>query len=60
MTRKLLTADAVAKIVSRETGQVVGMVYRWNTGRQLKGWFGNEHQEVEIVPLQNDGGYVVA
>ena len=37
---KKLFVDAVAEIIDPVSGQVVGLVYKWNTGERRKRWSG--------------------
>lgn len=46
--RKLF-CDVEAEIIDPASGQVVGLVYRWNTGERRKRWSG---QRLEVYKLR--------
>ena len=48
--RKLF-CDVEAEIIDPVSGQVVGLVYRWNTGERRKRWTG---PKLEIYKLRMD------
>ena len=48
--RKLF-CDVEAEIVDPVSGQVVGLVYRWNTGETRKRWTGRKIRNYRLRPL---------
>lgn len=51
--RKLF-CDVEAEIIDPVSGQVVGLVYRWNNGVTRKRWTGRKIRNYRLRPL--DGG----
>ena len=48
---KKLFVDAVAEIIDPVSGQVVGLVYRWNNGVTRKRWTGRKIRNYRLRPL---------
>ena len=51
---KKLFVDAVAEIIDPVSGQVVGLVYRWNTGETRKRWTGRKIRNYRLRPLDGN------
>ena len=43
-----LYAHAIERILDRETGEIVGWLYLWNTGELVPRWKGNPPAEVDL------------
>lgn len=43
--KKRLFVDAEAEIIDPQTGRILGMLYRWNTGQTQKQWLTKERPE---------------
>lgn len=43
-----LYAHAIKRILDRETGEIVGWLYLWNTGELVPRWKGNPPAEVDL------------
>ncbi|OWJ77990.1 hypothetical protein [Haematobacter missouriensis] len=46
-----LEARPVARLRHPGSGQLIGLVYQWNTGETQMAWFGQESREFETEPL---------
>ncbi|MFC3530241.1 hypothetical protein ACFOMH_18890 [Paracoccus mangrovi] len=51
---KKLFVDAVAEIIDPVSGQVVGLVYRWNNGETRKRWTGRKIRNYRLRPLEDN------
>ena len=51
--RKLF-CDVEAEIIDPVSGQVVGLVYRWNTGETRKRWTGRKIRNYRLRPLEDN------
>ena len=49
-----LFVDAEAEIIDPETGRVVGMLYRWNTGETRKQWLDAPLKVFKLRPLKRE------
>ena len=53
---KKLFVDAVAEIIDPVSGQVVGLVYRWNTGERRKRWSGPKLEVYKLRLVDDQAG----
>lgn len=49
-----LFVDAEAEIIDPQTGRIVGMLYRWNTGERQKQWLGAPLKVFKLRPLKRE------
>jgi hypothetical protein len=50
---KRLFVDAVAEIVDRKSGEIVGIKYRWNNGDTRLVWWQGKVRDYELRPLDD-------